>query len=117
MKTLLAILVLSMGLQPLPVQPCDMEPATPPAHHAGHGGMADINDADLQPMDCCEGHGTDGVPACPQKLDCSHCPAGVPALAHSHPGSDAPPATLEPVAVTGPVPHRITTPLYRPPIS
>ena len=113
----MAIFILSMGLQPMPAQSCDGTSAPPPAHHAGHGEMADMADTDESIADCCASHGVDEPAQCSQAMDCHHCLAGAPIVVLPVQGMIVRPMAMAPDSLEEGVYHRITSPLFRPPKS
>jgi hypothetical protein len=117
MKTVLAIFILTLGLQPMPAQSCDGTSEAPRAQHAGHGGMSDMAHGDDAGMDCCASHGVDTAPECALSMDCHQCLASAPAVVLLVQGMIVRPFALAPESVDPGISHRTTSPLFRPPIS
>jgi hypothetical protein len=113
-KHLLAIMIILLGVQPLPARACDMdaEPTvTSMEGHAGHAAM------EAPAMDCCDTPGEPGESDCPQTMDCSQSPTSAPAVLLSQLPNEHLAAGLAPLMLREQVPYRITAPPFRPPIS
>lgn len=111
MRFALAILVLTLGLQPLPSLSCDMGLAAA-AQHAGHDGVA------VGPgHECCDTPDSNTGQNCPRMLDCSH--AGSIGWALANPTDGRVPAADKHWLTAGfdPIPRTTTSPPFRPPAS
>lgn len=109
MRFLILLLVLTMNIQPLAAESCDMVSAA----HAGH--QAQLDDTDHG--DCCDTETDAQAHDCQQASHCGTCTAAVFLASFKHAAVSTAALPFDKTLAAGQLPPSHSSPPFRPPIS